>query len=121
MPNRAHSGGDRGPFAALLILLGLLVSSGPIAGVAQSVRDATPRLGSLRPAGAATSLRSSDRVALANQTSVLADDSFTPPSPPTITRADLTLRPAVSGTGKAFSDLPQRSASSYQARAPPAA
>ena len=121
MPRSVYEGDRRGPFAALLILIGLLFSSGSLAAPGGSLRDAGARAGSVRAGTAAPSLRSADAATPADDAGRSATPSFLRPPPPHIVFELLAARPRQQGEIRALALAAKAPVAPYQARAPPAA
>jgi len=118
VPYQAHDRVRRGPFAALLILLGLLLSSGAVTGSASVPRSSAARQSSDRAGAAILVARFEERSVLSGETP--DPDSFAPPASPRIATSALWVRPlAQAGLGASPSFL-QPAYRSYRARAPPA-
>lgn len=118
MPTPAQDRMRRGPLAALLILLSLVLGSASSA-AGSDLRGPAARPGSSRQASAAL-LPSATRNNLDDDASGEGADSSLPPSAPGIVTQALWARPlpeAPSATSKA---VPRPAHAAYRARAPPA-
>jgi hypothetical protein len=120
VPSWAQKRAQRGPLAALLILLGLLVSAAPFA-TANSVRDSVARLGTPRQGASSTFLRTSERLFVPNGTAGEEVSFLLPPPEPQIVLVPGTDRPLPPFATAASCERPPAATSSYRARAPPAA
>ncbi|HEX8626234.1 MAG TPA: hypothetical protein VF782_14330 [Allosphingosinicella sp.] len=110
----------KGPFGALLILLGLLLSSGTAAAAGLDLRQSAPRLGSSRSAAAVALLPSGVRNP-AEDDAPQAGGGAAPPSGPGVVTRHLWERPAAGLGSRNEAPRPEPSDRSYRARAPPAA
>ncbi|MET1110074.1 MAG: hypothetical protein ABWX67_00960 [Allosphingosinicella sp.] len=120
MPTRAQDRVGRGPFAALLILLSLfLTSATAAAGAGQDLR-APARLGSSRHAAASAIVPSGTRNPSDDEPLGTGADSPVPPSAPDIVTDRLGTRPSAESSSAAWAAIPRPAASAYRARAPPA-
>ena len=117
MPSAAQDRVRRGPLAALLILFGLLLSSGPAA-AGSGLREPAVRLGPARQAASTAILPPGTRNPLDDEAS--GAGAFLPPSATGIVTAFLWSRPAAEAPSGAFAALPEPARASYRARAPPA-
>ncbi|TFI60095.1 hypothetical protein E2493_02285 [Sphingomonas parva] len=118
-PARSSRAARKSPFAALLILLGLMLAGGP--GTVPAAGDPLARPNALRQGGPARSLLRSDQGNRLWTDAAPADaDSLGPPPSPNIVVERLATRPGQLFTPGAFAGLPGRAAAPYRARAPPA-
>lgn len=118
MPKWAHDRSGRGPFAALLILLGLVLSSGAAAGSASVQPGSAVRQSPVRSNAAILVARPAERGAVPGETP--DPKSFAPPRSPAVVKTILWARPTAEtgfGAGPAIRQPAHRS---YRARAPPA-
>jgi len=120
VPDRAQEGVRRGPFAALLLLLGLVLSSGPFAGGVQSIRDPGPRLGSARFGAPTSALRFTGQRVVSDDAAATDAPTVLPPAPRIVVEP-LTARPLPPVAAESPSELSPVATASYRARAPPAA
>ena len=121
VPRLAHESVRRGPFAALLVLLGLLLGLAPAAGAAQSFRSPLIRLGSVDAAAAPATIRSADRAVIGAKAPDAHPTFLGPPPEPRIVVERLAGRPLPQVAAPASQDSAQFVRALYQARAPPAA
>ena len=121
MPRLAQQGDRRGPLAALLIVLGLLLGAGPASTSSASARDAFARPGSLRQGATVSLPRSTDQSTLSEEESGADPFSFVPPVPPQIVLDGLASWPSGVDFASVNSPSGQSAAAPYRARAPPAA
>src|SRR5687768_4765301 len=108
----------RGPFAALLILLSLVLGSAGAAAAGHDVRGPAARPGSSRHAAAAL-LPSATRNTLDDEVRRDGTGSL-PPSAPGIVTETLWARPPAKAASAAWSAVPGPAGAPYRARAPPA-
>jgi hypothetical protein len=118
VPTTAQDRTGRGPFAALLILLSLFLTSGT-ATAGQDLR-APARLGSSRQAAASAIVPTATRNPLDDEPAGTGADPSVPPSAPGVVSVRLWTRPAVEGPAAAWAAIPRPAAAAYRARAPPA-
>jgi len=119
VPTPAQDRVRRGPFAALLILLSLVL--GPAAAAAGGdYRGPAPRLGSGRHTVATALVPSTARNPLDDEASGGGDPFVLPPRPSVVTEP-LQPRPGAGFAPRAGSATPPSAVASYWARAPPAA
>jgi hypothetical protein len=121
VPRWAHHEDRRGPFAALLILIGLLFSAGSVSAGGIVGRDASARLGPLRQGSATSLVHAADGATLAAEDSGTDAPSFLRPPRPRIVVERLASRPAQPRAVAASPARPASPAAPYRARAPPAA
>lgn len=121
MPNRAQDRVRRGPFAALLILLSLLLGSANAAAAAGGdIQAPASRLGSSRQGSATALLPSGTRNPLDDEMSGGGTGPSLLPSTPAIVTEPLWARPRAEAPLPALADVPGPAAAPYRARAPPA-
>jgi hypothetical protein len=108
----------RGPFAALLILLSLVLGSAGAAATGNDVRGHAARPASSRHAAAAL-LPSATRNTLDDEAPREGVGSL-PPSAPGIVTETLWARPLAEAPAAAWDEVPEPASASYRARAPPA-
>jgi hypothetical protein len=120
VPSTAQDRDRRGPFAALLILLSLLLASGPAAAAVDDVRAPAARLGSSRQAAATALLPPGTRNPFDDEISGPGDDPGLLPSRPGIVTERLWARPPAEAPSHEWGAVPQPPGASYRARAPPA-
>jgi hypothetical protein len=118
VPNEAHDRLRRGPFAALLILLGLILSSGTVTAGASMPRASAARQSSDRAGAAVLITRSEERSAFPGDAP--EPNSFAPPASPGIVTSTLWARPTAPAALRAGPAFRQPAHRSYRARAPPA-
>ena len=120
MPKPAQDRYQRGPIAALLILLGLFLGSGPAAATGAGIAQPAARMAAGRP-GQAALLHASARSLLDDEAPDGRDRPLLRPARPDIVTLFLSARPH-SGLAEA-ADLvrPPPGDFLYRARAPPAA
>jgi hypothetical protein len=110
----------RGPLAALLILLGLFLSSGNAAAANSDLRAPSARLGSSRHGPSAALVLPGARDSLDDEASGAGDDpSLAPPAPAVVTER-LWARPDAGFPSTLRRESPRPATASYRARAPPA-
>jgi hypothetical protein len=120
VPTPAQDRVRRGPFAALLILLSLLLGSANAAAAGGDVRAPASRLGSSRQGSATALLPSGTRNPLDDEASGGGTGpSLLPPTPGIVTER-LSTRPEAEAPTRARSAVPGLRIASYRARAPPA-
>jgi hypothetical protein len=118
VPNKAHDRFERGPFAALLILLGLVFSAGSLAGGASAQHGSTVRQSSVRSSAAVLTARPAERSLFSEE--VPDPNPLVPPSPPVVVTTALWARPSAGTPTGAVSAARRSAPLSYRARAPPA-
>lgn len=119
MPKTAQDRVSRGPLAALLILLSLLLSSGSAtAGI--DIRSPAARPGSSRHSPATAVLASGTRNALDDETPGAGAGPSLLPSAPGIVTERLWERPRAEAASGAWAAVPRPASAAYRARAPPA-
>lgn len=121
MPTRAQDRIGRGPFAALLILLSLLLGSGSAAAAGFDIRQSAPRLGPSRGSAAVALLPSEIRNIAGDDVSAAGSGASLPPSAPGLVTRSLWARPAAEPGPRDQSPRARAANASYRARAPPAA
>lgn len=119
MPTTAQDRVSRGPFAALLILLSLFLSSATAAAGADLGGPST-RLGFGRHSPAAALLPSPARSSLDDETPGSGSGPSLLPSGRDIVTEGLSTRPLAELRPAANSAVPRPASASYRARAPPA-
>jgi len=119
VPTAAQDRGRRGPLAALLILLSLVLGSATAAGGAD-LRGPSARLGSSRHVPAAAVLPAGARSAVDEEIAGSAAGSSVPPTAPGIVTERLRARPAAGFRPGAEAAVAGPASASYRARAPPA-
>lgn len=117
MPMPAQDRMSRGPFAALLILLSLLLGSASAA-AGSDLRAPGARAGSSRNGAATALLPSGPRNSLDDEAS--GEGASLPPSGPGIVTEILWARPLAEAPSAARSAIPRPAGAPYRARAPPA-
>lgn len=119
MPTPAQDRVSRGPFAALLILLSLVL--GPAAAAAGgNFSGPAPRLGSGRHTVAAVLAPSTTRNPLDDEAVGGGDPLVLPPHPRIVTEA-LQSRPGTDLSPRSSAAIPPSAVAPYRARAPPVA
>jgi hypothetical protein len=119
VPMPAQDRMKRGPLAALLILLSLVLGSASTAAAGNDLRGPAARPGSSRHAAAllpSLTRNTPDDEALGDG----GAGSPLPPSAPGIVTQALWARPLPEAASAAWNAVPQPAAASYRARAPPA-
>lgn len=119
MPGRAQWWDHRGPFAALVLLFGLLASAACVSGPSQ-VRDAISRLTPVRSSSAATVPGKFLRANSRETPLQLLADFHLPPSP-TIVRHVGLIHPLSPPTSAVSTKVRPARFARYRARAPPEA
>ena len=120
MPTPAQDRASKGPLAALLILLSLLLCSATAASGAD-LRGPAARLGPARGASSAALLPAGTRNPLDDEAPGPGFGSALPPPPaPGVVTERLWTRPAAQLHGRSSAGTAQRAAAAYRARAPPA-
>lgn len=118
MPITAQDRVRRGPLAALLILLSLLLAPGTAA-AGPDLR--TPaRLGPSRHGPASAVVPSGIRSSLDDERQGAGVGASVPPTAPGIVTERLPARPLAEGRSAASDPVPQPAVAAYRARAPPA-
>lgn len=120
MPNPAQDRVRRGPFAALLILLSLLLGSANAAAAGSDIQAPASRLGSSRQGSATALLPSGTRNPLDDEMSGGSTGPSPLPSTPGIVTGPLWARPRAEAPLPALVAAPGPAAAPYRARAPPA-
>ena len=120
MPTPAQDRLKRGPLAALLILLSLMLGSASAAAGGGALNGPAARPGSARHGAATALLPSGTRNALDDEAAGEGPGSALPPAAPEIVTKALWARPAGEAASAAWSAIPRPAAASYRARAPPA-
>src|SRR5688500_9855467 len=105
----------RGPFAALLILLSLLLGSAGAAAAGSDSRGPGARPGSSRPGAAAALLPSGPRNSLDDEASGEGAGASLPPSEPGIVTQALWAGPPAEAASAASSAVPRPAAANYRA------
>lgn len=120
MPKPAQDSVTKGPFAALLILFSLFLSSGTAAAGNGNLQSSA-RLSAGRQGATAAILQSSVRPS--EDEAAEATGEWPPLLPPGagIVTAGPYVTPAAGASSASTADLPRLAPASYQARAPPAA
>jgi hypothetical protein len=121
VPTPAQDRVRRGPLAALLILLGLVLASGTAAAAGYDLSTPASRLGPIRPGQATALLPPGTRNPLDGEQSDPATGPSPLPSAPGIVTERLGARPRAEGPSSAQAAVPPPPVASYRARAPPAA
>ena len=122
MPMRAHVGVRRMPLRALLILLGLFLTSGAAASAAGSeLREPLARLGPTRQGATTALLPSGNRNSLDDEAVGTGGSSSLPQSGPGVITRLLGSWPLAEASSSRFLGLPQPAKAAYRARAPPSA
>jgi hypothetical protein len=116
--DEAHKERKPGALAALALLIAILLGQGGAAGAA-GFDSRAAGLGQKDPARSGAILR--PLVRSADEDSNTDDDPALLPQRPRASRDIISARPAGEATARAASLAPSRTASAYQARAPPAA
>jgi hypothetical protein len=115
-PDRVRSA----PFAALLLLLGVLLGTGGAGAADLGLRGAS-RPGAVRHGATLSLSRSAPRAAATDDYPEPQPSAAGPPSLPCVVTVRLTVRPGTAGRAAASLALARRAFPSYRARAPPAA
>lgn len=119
MPTMAHDRVRRGPAAALLILLSLLLT-GISPGVGNEIRERAARFGPSRHGPATAVLQAAARHSPDDESPGAGVGSSLPPSGPAIVTERLRTRPRADNPSGNRLAIPQPANTSYRARAPPA-
>lgn len=120
MPNPAPDRVRSAPFAALLLLLGVLLGSGGAGAADLGLRGAS-RAGAVRQGATLSPTRSAARAAATDDYPEPQPSAFAPPALPAVVTVRLTARPGNSDAAAPSVSLARRPSPSYRARAPPAA
>lgn len=120
MPTSAQDRVRRGPFAALLILLSLLLGSANAAAAGSDIQAPASRLGSSRQGNATALLPPGARNPLDDETSGGGTGPTLLPSTPGIVTERLAARPLAEAPPRAPAAVPGPPSAAYRARAPPA-
>lgn len=120
MPTTAQDRIRRGPFAALLILLSLLLGSANAAAAAGDLQGPASRLGSSRQGATAALLPPGTRNPLDDEASAGGTGPFPLPSNPAVVTDRLWARPPAEAAPRPQVAVRQAARASYRARAPPA-
>jgi hypothetical protein len=120
VPTPAQDRVRRGPLAALLILLGLVLASGTAAAAGFDLSTAS-RLGPSRPGQATALLPPATRNPLDEEESDPATGPSPLPSAPGVVTERLGARPRPETPSPVQAAVPHPPGASYRARAPPAA
>jgi len=120
VPTPAQDRIGRGPFAALLILLSLVLSSGAAAAAGGDVRGSAARLSPGRYGVATALLPAGARNPLDDEAPRTGAGASIPPAGPDLVTRRLWARPCAGGLSGDRVELPKRACASYRARAPPA-
>ena len=120
MPTPAQDRARRGPFAALLILLSLLLGSANAAAAGGDIRAPASRLGSSRQGSATALLPAGTRDPLDDEASGGAPGPSLLPDRPRIVTERLAARPSAEAPSPSQNILAEPAGSPYRARAPPA-
>jgi hypothetical protein len=121
VPTTAQDRVRRGPFAALLILLSLLLSSGVDSAAGSGLRDPLARLAPSRNGAGTALLLSATRNPLDDETTGPEGGPFLAPSEPIPVTDLLWARPVAGAEARDRLSGPKPATASYRARAPPAA
>ena len=120
MPGTAQDRVRRGPLAALLILLSLVLAAGTAAAGSSSIESAAARLGTSRHGTATALLPPGTRNTLDDEAPGLDTGPSIPPSAPGIVTEILWAGPRGGTSSGARPAAPRPAGASYRARAPPA-
>lgn len=121
MPTTAQDRTGRGPFAALLILLSLVLGSATAAAASVETSGPATRLAPARQNGAAALLPSAARNPLEDEANGTGAGPSVLPYPPGIVTERLSARPGAESPSAVPAAVPRRAILPYRARAPPAA
>jgi len=119
VPTPAQDRIHKGPFAALLILLSLVLSSGAAA-AGSDLRGSAARLGPSRYGAATALLPSGARNPLDDEAKGTGAGAAVPPAAPGLVTHRLWARPLAQGPSGGPVALPKPANAPYRARAPPA-
>jgi hypothetical protein len=119
VPSQAQDRIVRGPFAALLILLSLLVGSGGAAAAGADIRNSA-RLSPSRQSASVALLPAGTRNGLEDEASAASGDKAVPVCEAGIVTERPWARPAADAPGGDQAPLPEPAGPSHRARAPPA-
>ena len=119
MPNPAPDRVRSAPFAALLLLLGVLLGSGGAGAADLGLRGAS-RPGAVRQGATLSVSRSAPRAAAADDYPEPQPSASGPPFLPSVVTVGLTARPGNDGATAPSFALARRVSPSNRARAPPA-
>jgi hypothetical protein len=119
VPTTAQDRVRRGPLAALLILLGLLLTAGTASAASDDLRAPAARLGSSRNGSSTALLPPGARDPLDELAGAGGDPSLLACTPGIVTEP-LPARPGSEAESGLPGSLPRSPTASYQARAPPA-
>jgi hypothetical protein len=117
---RAQDRDRRGPFAALLILLSLVLGSASAAAAGSGTTGSATRLGSSRHIVAAALLPAGTRNPLEDEASSAGAGPSVLPSAPAIVTETLWATPWAEAPAAPAADVQRPTSASYRARAPPA-
>jgi hypothetical protein len=120
VPNPAQDRIGRGPFAALLILLSLLLGSANAAAAHGDIQAPASRLGPSRQGSAAALLPSGTRNPLDDEMTGGGGGPCLLPSAPGIVTERLPARPRSEAAPGVRTPAPRPAGACYRARAPPA-
>jgi hypothetical protein len=120
VPNPAPDRVRSAPFAALLLLLGVLLGSGGAGAADLGLRGAS-RPGAVRHGATLSLSRSAPRAAATDDYPEPQPNASGPPSLPSVVTVRLTARPANRAASAASLAPAGQAFPSYRARAPPAA
>ena len=120
MPMTAQVWVRRVPVRALLILLGLFLSSGAAASAASELREPLARLGPSRQGPVTALLPSGNRNSLDDEALGTGGSASLPPGGPGVFTRLLSARPLADAPLVRFVLLQQPTGAAYRARAPPA-
>ena len=120
MPMTAQVRVRRVPIRALLILLGLFLSSGTAASASSELREPLARLGPSRQGPATALLPSGNRDSLEDEALGTGGSSSLPPGGLGVVTRLLWARPLADAPLVRFALLQQATNAAYRARAPPA-
>ena len=121
MPRTAQDRAGRGPFAALLILLSLVLGSATAAAASADTSGPATRLAPGRQNSAAALLASGTRNPLEDEAKGAGAGPSILPCRPGIVTELLPARPRAGSPSAAPAALPRTANAPYRARAPPAA
>ena len=118
MSGRAGDKDRRAPFAALLILFGLLLGAGSVTNAQAGLRGPGARL--VQSGKAPAHILPGGRAILSDEEARPDAQPFVPPTQPVVVAARSTEAPLQAANGSSFNPH-QAPTASYRARAPPAA